>query len=495
MRPLASADQVREAEQRWFDDHPQQPGLLMARAARAVAEVAAQMLPASLPGRNRSVLVVAGRGNNAGDALFAAADLVAARPDVEVLVWAPLVQTHREGLRSVLAAGARIVSRAEAEAVVGQVSLVVDGLFGIGGRPGLPPAIAQFATMCRESEVPVLAVDLPSGLDADSGSTGADHLPASRTVTFVALKPVHVLQPATSACGVVDLVDIGVDVDSPQGWCWTLGDVAAVIRWPHAGSDKYSRGVVGLDTGSARYPGAGVLSALGAAHTGAGMLRCAAPEAVAERVLDRLPSVVTGEGRVQAWVVGSGWGDDPGGAERWARRVGDGVPMVVDADALTHLDPDRWPLPTGSLLTPHAGELARMLGVERHEVDADPVGHARRAAQRHEAVVLLKGATQLVVPPGGPVAVAVAGPAWTAQAGSGDVLAGICGTLLASGLEPVDAAAAAASLQAMTATAHPGPWPPDRNAQWLPETIADLAPARLRGPADCARGGEGGRRS
>lgn len=492
MRPLAGADQVRAAEQAWFDAHPEQPGLLMERAAHAVAKGAAEMLTGAVAG---PVLVVAGRGNNAGDALFAAAELAAAHPGREVLVWVPLEQTHREGLRAVLGAGARVVTRAEAQAAVGEAALVVDGLFGIGGRPGLPPAVAEFATACRERAVPLLAVDLPSGLDADSGSTDCDHLPATRTVTFVALKAVHVLQPAASACGVVALVDIDVEVGSPQGWCWEPPDVAAILRWPDSGSDKYSRGVVGLDTGSTRYPGAGVLSALGAQHAGAGMLRCAAPQAVAERVLDRLPSVVTAEGRVQAWVVGSGWGDDPSSADRFTRRVGDGVPLVVDADALTHLDPDRRPLPNGSVLTPHAGELARLLGVERREVEADPMGHARRAARHHNAVVLLKGATQLVVPPSGPVAIAVGGPAWTAQAGSGDVLAGICGTLLAAGLGPVDAAAAAASLQAMTASRHPGPWPPDRIAQWLPETIADLAPDRLRGRVDCARDEEAGLRS
>ncbi|WP_203569159.1 bifunctional ADP-dependent NAD(P)H-hydrate dehydratase/NAD(P)H-hydrate epimerase [Aestuariimicrobium ganziense] len=474
MHTFATADQVRQAEQAWFaargiDQSTVTP--LMRQAAAAVSEVASEMLAESSRPAPHTVVVLAGVGNNAGDALLAAADLE--NQDVRVLVWAPFDRTHPEGLRAALGRGGLLVSRAEAVTALGEASLVVDGLFGIGGRPGLPESVAEFAGHCVAAGVPVLAVDLPSGLDADRADASSNHLQATRTVTFVAAKPVHVLQPAASRCGDVDLVDIGVAVPAALGRVWDADDVAAVWPCPDVTSDKYSRGVVGLDTGSVLYPGAGVLSALGAVHAGAGMVRCASPDPVPARVVEQLPNVVVGTGRVQAWVCGSGWGEHAGNRDRLATRVADGVPLVVDADAISLLD-DQNPLPQGCLLTPHAGELARLLGVERHEVAADPIGHVQRAAERFGATVLLKGATQVVADPGGAVTVAVVGPSWTAQAGSGDVLAGICGTLLAAGLPAADAAAAAASVQAMTARFRPGPWPPQRIAQWLPETIAGL---------------------
>ena len=249
-------------------------------------------------------------------------------------------------------------------------------------------------------------------------------------------------------------------------------DVARLWPWPDATSNKYSRGVVGLDTGSDAYTGAGLLGALGAVHAGAGMVRFAGPVRIGDLLRPLLPSVVHGTGRVQAWVCGSGWGRDDANARRLADRVADGVPLVVDADALAVLDSVL--VPANSLLTPHAGELARLLGVERATVEDDPIAAAREAAGRHRATVLVKGATQYVVTPDGSVGIAIGGPAWTAQAGSGDTLAGIAGTLLAAGLDAASAGLLAASVQAMTAAEHPGPRPPDELARLLPDTIARL---------------------
>ncbi|MBI4899524.1 MAG: NAD(P)H-hydrate dehydratase, partial [Actinobacteria bacterium] len=150
-----------------------------------------------------------------------------------------------------------------------------------------------------------------------------------------------------------------------------------------------------------------------------------------------------------------------------------GLPVVVDADALAQV-PQRLNRPD-VLLTPHAGELARLLGTERAVVSTDPVNAVRLAVRRFGTAVLLKGATQYVCGPGDDrVHLAVPGPAWTAQAGSGDVLAGICSTLLAAGLDTVSAAVCGASIQAMTAAAHPGPYPPQDLARMLPETIGAL---------------------
>ena len=257
-------------------------------------------------------------------------------------------------------------------------------------------------------------------------------------------------------------------------------DYDAVRRhWPFPGDgdDKYSRGVVGIDTGTARYPGAAVLSTLGALRAGAGFIRFCG-EAAKEAVLACCPSVTFGPGRVQAWVLGCGWDEDAENSSRLASRLADGRPCVIDAGALWVIEPALanlgWQLlPSGCLLTPHAGELARLMDVDREAVVADPVEWASRAAQRYGAAVLLKGAIQYVVDADKAVQ-AMPGPAWTAQAGSGDVLAGIAGTLLAAGVEAVEAGAMAASLQALTAIKHPGPWSPDQLAGWFPEVIGSF---------------------
>jgi NAD(P)H-hydrate repair Nnr-like enzyme with NAD(P)H-hydrate dehydratase domain len=174
-------------------------------------------------------------------------------------------------------------------------------------------------------------------------------------------------------------------------------------------------------------------------------------------------------------VLGSGWGDDDQAAGRVAHARQVGLPAVIDADALYALPNGRL---DGWLLTPHAGELSRMLGCSRAHVEADPISCAREVARSTGATVLLKGATQYVAEPAGRVTIAVAGPHWTAQAGSGDVLSGVCGALLAAGLPGWKAAVVGASIQAMTAARNPGPYPPERLAALLPETIAALVAQR-----------------
>lgn len=192
-------------------------------------------------------------------------------------------------------------------------------------------------------------------------------------------------------------------------------------------------------------------------------------------LLARFPSVVMGDGRAQAMVLGSGWGDADAVEGRVANARLHGLPAVVDADALHALPQGRL---EGWLLTPHAGELARMLGCSRSHVEGQPLTCARELARATGASVLLKGATQYVAEPSGRVTIAVPGPSWTAQAGSGDVLAGICGALLAAGLPAWRAGVVGASLQAMTAARHPGPFPPDKLAERIPETIAELCKHR-----------------
>lgn len=457
---------VRAAEDAAMGRLPE--GALMQRAAAALASALMTELRAHR-GRLRGacVLVAAGPGNNGGDALWAAVRLL--RRGVRVWAWRTGPTVHSAGWAAFTAAGGREADALGALGLLPDADLVVDGVLGIGGRGGLPAVVATFADACRDTGAHVVAVDLPSGLEADAGRVPASFT-AALTVTFGALKACHVLERARSRCGAVRLVDIGLDLGRPELTGWEPADVAAHWPVPHAGSDKYARGVVGVDAGSARYPGAAVLACAGAVHAGAGMVRYLGP--AADAVVAALPNVVTAPGRVQAHLVGSGWGERSDGPDALAAVLATGLPAVVDADALALL-PDG-PLGAHVLLTPHAGELARLLGVARDRVVDDPVGAARGAAATTGAVVLLKGATQYVAEPGGRVTLAVPGPSWTAQAGSGDVLAGVCAALLAAGTPAREAALAAASVQALTARAHPGPRPPQDLARLLPDVVAGL---------------------
>lgn len=457
---------VRAAEETAMAGLPD--GVLMQRAAAALASALVGELRA-LRGRLRGarVLVAAGPGNNGGDALWAAVRLL--RSGVRVSAWRTGPTVHAEGWAAFTAAGGREADALGALAALAEADLVVDGVLGIGGRGGLPGPVATLADACRDTGVPVVAVDLPSGLEADAGRAGASFT-AALTVTFGALKACHVLEPARTRCGAVRLVDIGIDLGPPEFTGWERPDVAAHWPAPDATSDKYSRGVVGVDAGSAHYPGAAVLACSGAVHAGAGMVRYLGP--APDAVVAALPNVVTAPGRVQAHLVGSGWGDRSDGRAALAGVLATGLPVVVDADALALLPPG--PLGPHVLLTPHAGELARLLDVPRRDVVADPLGSARRAAAATGAVVLLKGATQVVVEPDGRATLAVGGPAWTAQAGSGDVLAGVCAALLAAGSPAREAALLGASVQALTARAHPGPYPPQQLARLLPGVVVEL---------------------
>ena len=332
---------------------------------------------------------------------------------------------HRAGLAALRAAGGRVVGSA---ADAGAPDVVVDGIVGIGGRPPLRDDAA--AALAALAGVPVVAVDVPSGIDVDTGRVDGPHVDAAVTVTFGTHKVAHLVDPAAMACGVVHLVDIGLDLPAPAVTALQEPDVRDLLPRPAPDAHKYTRGVVGVRAGSAQYPGAGVLCVSGASCGLVGMVRYLGE--AADLVRAAHPEVVVGAGRVQAWVIGSGGGEDA--EQALSDALSDGVPVVVDADGLTHVT---GPVDVPALLTPHAGELARMLGVEREEVEAEQLRFAREAAQRYDAVVLLKGRHTLVATPTGEVRATTVGPAWLASAGAGDVLAGLCGALLAAGLSPV----------------------------------------------------------
>ncbi len=439
MRRAHTVEQVRAAEAALMARLPE--GTLMQRAAHGLGVAVADLLGSTY---GRRVLLLVGSGDNGGDALYAGAWL--ARRGAGVEAWLVSGSAHEGGLAALAAAG----GRAGAPRVLRErPDVVVDGIVGIGGKPGLREEAARALALAAAEDVPVVAVDTPSGVDVDTGETPEPHVRAALTVTFGTHKPCHLVDPAAQACGAVHLVDIGLDPDLPDAPVESLrpGDVAALLRPPGPDDHKYTRGVVGVRAGSATYPGAGLLSVAGAACGLAGMVRYVGDTAVADRVREAHPEVV-GAGRVQAWVVGSGGGDAAG--EELAAALADGVPTVVDADALAHLDPDQGR--PDLVLTPHAGELAAMLGVDRAEVEARQLHHARLAAQRWGCVVVLKGRHTLVTRPDGCTRVTTTGTPWLGTAGAGDVLGGVIGAVLATGLDPWDAASVGSWLHGAAAT-------------------------------------------
>ena len=419
MRRAYTVAEIRRAEQAVMATLPE--GALMQRAAAGLAAACSDLLGRTYGAR---VLVIAGSGNNGGDALYAGALLARRGAAVAALLLDP-AKAHAGGLAALRGAGGRVVSE------VIPADLALDGIVGLGGKPGLRPDATEALAEVRDLGMPVIAVDVPSGIDVDGGTLDGAHVRATLTVTFGAHKVGLLVDPAARAAGSVHLVDIGLtqQLGNPAAITLQSNDVRArlVTLAPTPDAHKYSRGVVGVAAGSAAYTGAGLLAVAGASCGLAGMIRYSGEDVVADLVRQRFPEVVVGTGRVQAWVVGSGGG---GGSEAALRdTVATGVPVVVDADALRHVSA---PLKVPTLLTPHAGELAGMLGVERDEVEQQPLRFVREAATRFHAAVLLKGARTVVTGPSEPLWVNTTGTAWLATAGAGDVLAGLCGALAAS---------------------------------------------------------------
>lgn len=257
---------------------------------------------------------------------------------------------------------------------------------------------------------------------------------------------------------------------------------------PEAGADKYSRGVLGVITGSNDYPGAAVLGVEGALRTGVGMVRYLGPEVPTSLVLQRRPEAVTADGRVQAWLIGSGMDASKRAPEVLAQlkhALGQGVPVVLDAGALDLIGASSGPV----VITPHFGELAKLMStpdrsVTRTEIAADPPRWARRAAEQTGATVFLKGNVTHIARPSGEVLPVQAGPPWVATAGAGDVLGGVLGALVATHFDQVMGDESA--LLALAATAalvhagagmrasHGGPVLALEIAEHVQATIADL---------------------
>ncbi|MBB5939590.1 NAD(P)H-hydrate dehydratase [Streptomyces zagrosensis] len=532
MRTAYSVETVRAAERELLARLPE--GTLMHRAAAGLAAACAGLLESGAgaaasavtgrarrraPGRvyGARVVLLVGSGDNGGDALYAGARLARRGAGVTAVLLTP-DRAHPAGLAALRAAGGQLLAAAGTEAhadtdadtgtgagsgagwaagapggrgpdaqeaalrAIGRADLVLDGIVGIGGRGGLRPAAARLAAVAADAGVPVVAVDLPSGVDADTGEVGGAAVRAAATVTFGAYKPGLLIDPAAEHTGALRLVDIGLGPwlpPTPDIEVMQHADVAAVLPRPSAESDKYRRGVVGVVAGSARYPGAAVLAVAGALRGGAGAVRYAGPGA--DAVIARFPETLVSAGppgkagRVQAWVVGPGIGDDAQARQALADVLASDVPVLVDADGLRLLPPDGVrSRSAATLLTPHAGEAAALLGRPREEVEAGRLAAVRALAAKTGATVLLKGSTTLIAgPDDDPVRVNPTGTAWLATAGSGDVLSGLTGSLLAAGLSARTAASTGAylhGLAARRAAARPG-------GPAAPITAADVADA------------------
>ncbi len=446
MRLAHDVETVRAAERELMAQLPE--GALMQRAAAGLAATCAQLLWSVYGAR---VVLLVGSGDNGGDALYAGARLASRGANVEALLLG--TRTHEGGLRAFRLAGGRVTDDA---AQVDRADLVMDGILGIGGRGGLRPPADDLVERLSASACAVVAVDVPSGVDASTGVVEGAAVRADVTVTFGTWKPGLLVDPGASYAGHAELIDIGLDpyLGAPAVTAVQSDDVRDLLPMATAESDKYARGVVGVVAGSEAYTGAAVLCAGGALAAGAGMVRYDGPPHPTEIVRNRWPEVVLGEGRCQSWVVGPGLGQDDDARERLKRALGQDAPVLVDADGLNLIAEDRSllerrrQLPT--LLTPHAGELARLLKVERSDVEARRLEHVRRAADELGVVVLLKGSTTVVAAPDAPaVRVNATGTFWLATAGSGDVLSGIGGALLAGGLSPLDAGSAGAYLHGL----------------------------------------------
>ena len=383
---------------------------------------------------------------------------------------------------------------AAVEAFLARGGLVLDGLTGIGATgPLRPDAVALIAPLVAAGApgrrpLRVIAVDLPSGTGVDDGTVDGPVLAADCTVTFTCLKGCLCLPPARHLCGAVEVVPLGLPAPTNRPIArrpvdGALGDyLTRVVPEPGADDHKYTRGVVGLWAGSETYPGAAVLAASGAVLAGAGMVRLTAPRRVEDLVLATRPEVVPAAGRSQALVLGPGVDpadtvradelrevlrptlaparDSGGGRVADGARTGEeasdgatgavpaGAPAVVDAGALsilTELLDEGLRCTPRHVLTPHAGEAAALLTAladsgtpeetarqwNRERVEAHPAHAVREICRLSGATVLLKGATTLIAAPHHPLVSVDSGPGWMATAGSGDVLAGVLGAVLA----------------------------------------------------------------
>lgn len=432
--------------------------VLMERAGAALSETALSVLP---PGR---IVVLCGPGNNGGDGLIAAELL--ARAGREVTVAATRDPAGYRGDAALARDRCTVAIEAFSAELLDGAAGAIDALLGTGAT-GPPRGAENDAIQALTATgLPVVACDLPSGVDAAGGTVPGPAVDAVCTVTFHRPSPGHLVHPAKGHVGRLVVADIGLPARVPgvDARCGAIRD-AAVRALPgrSALSHKYSAGAVLVAAGSDSYPSAALLSVRGAQRAGAGYVTAYVPQPAGALIHARTPEVIVRpwsggddalgallESRADAVVLGPGLGPGPRAAELWRRFQSAGAPLVVDADALVAAvdSPTDFRRDGPLVLTPHAGELGRLLGRTSAQISTSRLTAARDAAQLTGAVVVLKGDDTIVAAPDGRTAVNdLAAPA-LATAGTGDVLAGAIGALLARGAGAWHAAVAGVRLHA-----------------------------------------------
>ena len=475
LEPLPDAATMR-ATDAWAIEAHGIPSLeLMERAGAGLAEVIAGVAPAG------PVAVVCGKGNNGGDGLVAARLLRAAGREVRVLLLAAADDlqgdpaANLERLREQAAAsrgagapGGGAVVEPFAPGRLDGAAVVVDAVLGTGfADVPREPALGAIEAV-NGAAAPVVAADVPSGVDASTGEVGGAAVRADATATFARAKPGLWIEPGRSHAGAVTVIDIGIPDGGPGAVEVGLLREAVLDEIPRRArnSTKFDSGHVLVCGGSPGLSGAPCLASAAAMRAGAGYVTACVPEVVMSvveaRLLEVMAVALPAAGgadvvlerarRGGALVVGPGLGRSDA-AQELARELAARaeVALVLDADGL-NAHAGRLESLHGrsapTVLTPHAGELGRLLDVTGAEVGERRLHHAREAARRSGAIVVLKGDDTLVAEPGGRVAVNPGATPALATAGTGDVLAGVVGALLAKGLEPFTAACAAVVLHA-----------------------------------------------
>lgn len=461
---IADAQRSREIDRIASAEFGVPSRVLMERAGLAVFEVVRRMLPEG--GR---ITVFCGKGNNGGDGFVVARHAIEAGYGVHCLVAADedeltpeaAEQMHvarAQGVEPIFASDARWNTRADC---LGCRDLVVDALLGTGARGAVQGEVHRAILAIRASGVPVVAVDIPSGIACDTGEELGDSVWALRTVTFGHAKPFLFQGIGLEHSGFWTVADIGYPkalLDRPTGArILSRKDVADLLPERLRASHKGDNGHVLVVAGSPSMPGAAVLAVRGALRAGAGLVTIAAPKSVCDTVSHHFPEalllplepddahsvLLARMEEFDAAVFGPGLGRDSDGLLRqllpaWQK------PCCIDADALNAVS-QGIPLPEGeSVLTPHPGEMGRLLGRSAADVQKDRFRAARDGADALGKTILLKGAYSIIGQPGEPLTVNTTGNPGMAAGGMGDVLSGVVGTLLAQGLPAFEAASAAA---------------------------------------------------
>jgi NAD(P)H-hydrate epimerase len=464
--------QMREMDRATIEDVGVPGPVLMERAALGVSTLVRSRYP------GRHTLVVCGSGNNGGDGLAAARQLHLAGHPVVCAVAVPsggdLSPDAALNLSAAQKAGVNVRMGSIPDYLWDETELVVDCLLGTGATGELKGRVAEWADRidaCGARGIPVVAVDVPSGVDASTGSRAARSVAADVTVTFHAAKNGLVCPPGSEAAGEILVWDIGIpDHLEPEPDLWVVTEEDVNVPGRRVDDHKYTAGYVAVLAGSKAYPGAAWLASQAAYRTGAGYVRLLTPAGAAEAMRARLVETVLeeigegdilddagrtlavlGDSRIGALVAGPGLGRDAAtGAALRQIVVESRMPAVLDADGLYAFAGQAELLRgrPGLVLTPHAGELAALLGESVGEVGVAHLAAARRAAAATGQVVLLKGSSTVIAEPSGQARVVAQGPPQLASAGTGDVLSGIIGALLSKGLDPFEAAYAGAWLHA-----------------------------------------------